>query len=74
MPRTKKTPATPIAGPRLVKEPARKPSAPPAAATVYAQVELRAYSLFVEGGRVHGHDLDHWLAAEQEIIGTRRAG
>jgi len=29
---------------------------------------LDAYEYFVEHGSVHGHELDHWLAAERELI------
>ena len=32
-------------------------------------VVIRAYELFVAHGREHGHDLEHWLAAEREILG-----
>lgn len=28
----------------------------------------RAYELFVEEGRPHGRDLEHWLIAEQELL------
>lgn len=31
------------------------------------QVEERAYALWESQGRLHGHDLDHWLQAEIEI-------
>ena len=32
-----------------------------------AEVELRAYEIFVERGSVHGRDLDDWLQAEREL-------
>ncbi len=32
------------------------------------KIRLRAYELFEARGRNHGHDLDDWLQAEQEII------
>jgi hypothetical protein len=32
----------------------------------------RAYELFVEGGRQHGHDVEHWLIAERELSGSAR--
>jgi len=32
------------------------------------RVARRAYENFVERGSVHGHELDHWLAAERELI------
>ncbi len=31
------------------------------------KIRLRAYELFESRGREHGHDLDDWLQAEQEI-------
>jgi hypothetical protein len=33
----------------------------------------RAYQLFVEAGGQHGHDIDHWLMAEQELRGGDRS-
>jgi Protein of unknown function (DUF2934) len=34
------------------------------------EVEIRAYEIYLERGQEHGHDVDHWLAAEQELVGT----
>ena len=31
------------------------------------EVRARAYELFEQRGREHGHDLDDWLQAEAEI-------
>ncbi len=31
------------------------------------KIRERAYALYEEGGRVDGHALDHWLAAEAEL-------
>jgi len=31
-------------------------------------IQERAYFLFESRGREHGHDLDHWLEAEEQII------
>jgi Protein of unknown function (DUF2934) len=31
------------------------------------QIELRAYQIYVERGRVDGHDLADWLAAEEQL-------
>jgi hypothetical protein len=31
-------------------------------------IETRAYHLFLERGREHGHDLDDWLLAEHEVL------
>ncbi len=32
------------------------------------QIRRRAYELYVQSGCQHGHDLDHWLQAEYELI------
>ena len=34
-----------------------------------AKIQERAYRLFEERGREHGHELEHWLEAEREITG-----
>jgi hypothetical protein len=34
------------------------------------QIRRRAYEIYEERGREHGHDLDDWLRAEAEITGT----
>lgn len=31
------------------------------------QIRARAYELFVQRGRQHGHDTDDWLQAEYEL-------
>jgi hypothetical protein len=36
----------------------------------HAQIELRAYELFVQEGFMHGNDVDHWLRAERELLGA----
>jgi hypothetical protein len=36
---------------------------------VTAKIRERAYVLFRAGGCQHGHDLEHWLEAERQIIG-----
>jgi len=36
---------------------------------LFASIRARAYLLFEEGGRQHGHDLDHWLEAERQVMG-----
>lgn len=33
-----------------------------------ACIAQRAYELYEHGGCCHGHDLDHWLTAEREIL------
>jgi hypothetical protein len=37
-------------------------------------IRLRAYHFFEERGREHGHDLEDWLRAEEEILGFHKAG
>lgn len=34
----------------------------------FQQIAQRAYQLFEENGRMDGHDLDHWLKAESELL------
>jgi hypothetical protein len=36
-------------------------------------IRSRAYSIFEQRGREHGHDLDDWLIAEAEIVGKAYA-
>ena len=36
------------------------------------QIRRRAYALYEARGREDGHDLDDWLRAEAEILGTQR--
>lgn len=31
------------------------------------QIRLRAYELYEQRGREHGHELDDWLRAEREL-------
>jgi Protein of unknown function (DUF2934) len=37
------------------------------------EVRVRAYELFEQRGREHGHDLDDWLQAEAEITMPARS-
>jgi len=32
-------------------------------------IRLRAYSIYEQRGREHGHNLDDWLIAEAEVVG-----
>lgn len=34
-------------------------------------IRKRAYELFEAHGCQHGHDVEHWLEAEAEVIGKR---
>jgi len=36
-------------------------------------IRLRAYSIYEQRGREHGHDLDDWLIAEAEVVGKAYA-
>ena len=40
--------------------------------TLQERIRLRAYELFEARGREHGHDLDDWLRAEAEILGSKK--
>jgi hypothetical protein len=37
---------------------------------VFIRIQARAYDLFEASGRQHGRDLEHWLEAEREVIGS----
>jgi hypothetical protein len=49
-------------------EPAR---ATPDPIALEEQIRQRAYALYEARGRGDGHDLDDWLKAEAEILGTQ---
>jgi hypothetical protein len=36
-----------------------------------AEIAIVAYQIFEERGCEHGHDLEHWLAAEERIRAAR---
>lgn len=36
---------------------------------LYERIANRAYELYEQRGRTHGHDLEDWLRAEREILG-----
>jgi len=40
--------------------------------TLEEQIRLRAYALYEARGREDGHELDDWLQAEAEILGTKQ--
>jgi hypothetical protein len=35
-------------------------------------IAIRAHQLFEQQGRVHGHDIEHWLTAERELSESPR--
>jgi Protein of unknown function (DUF2934) len=41
--------------------------------TLEQDIRLRAYELFEQRGRGHGHDVDDWLQAEKELTSQRKA-
>jgi hypothetical protein len=65
MPRPSKPQPTTPTGPRLVKK--RAPQLPISTEVTHEQIAIRAYELFEQDGFVHGHHVDHWLTAEQEL-------
>jgi Protein of unknown function (DUF2934) len=46
-------------------------SAPDYPAGVEERIRIRAYELYEQRGYISGRDLDDWLAAEAEVLGTR---
>jgi hypothetical protein len=50
----------------------RKSSSEGMDGTMRDRIQQRAYELFEEGGAQHGHDLEHWLQAESEILEQTR--
>ena len=49
----------------------RRTDALPKRDPVRDAIALRAYELFVKRGREHGHALEDWLRAEQELSYSR---
>ena len=35
---------------------------------IHARISERAYALYEEHGREDGHAIEHWLAAEQQVL------
>ena len=35
------------------------------------EIRRRAFEIYVDRGREDGHDLDDWLLAEAEVLGSR---
>jgi hypothetical protein len=61
--------------------PSRRPSEEPnsgtysgaeRAAPTADQIAQRAYEIYEREGRQEGHDLENWLAAEAELLGSNR--
>ena len=48
-----------------------QPAASEPSAELEERIRQRAYEIYIAGGREDGHDVDHWLQAEAEIVGNR---
>jgi hypothetical protein len=62
----------PSRSPIQANDPSGKPSADEklGSTALHRRIALRAYQLYEDRGRTHGHDLDDWLTAEQEVLGA----
>jgi hypothetical protein len=40
----------------------------------WQEIEMRAYSIHLAHGSIHGNDFDDWLQAERELTEERRLG
>lgn len=51
----------------------RSPVAPPANRQISLEekIRARAYQLYCESGYQEGHEIEHWLEAERQILGCR---
>jgi hypothetical protein len=62
--------------PKLVTSSAKATAAPVErvpATNLKEAIRLRAYSIYEQRGREHGHDLDDWLIAEAQVVGKAYA-
>jgi hypothetical protein len=41
---------------------------------VCSRIRRRAYQIYEQRGRIHGFDVQDWLNAEQEILGSLKSG
>ena len=41
---------------------------------VRSRIRRRAYQIYEQRGRIHGFDVQDWLNAEQEILGSLKSG
>jgi hypothetical protein len=58
--------------PKLVTSSAKAGAAPGEmvpVTNIEEAVRLRAYKIYEQHGREHGHDLEDWLTAKAEIVG-----
>jgi len=47
---------------------------PPSLAATRRKIALVAYELYLRRGKVHGHDLEDWLAAEAIVLSRSTRG
>lgn len=47
---------------------------PDGVAPTWQEIEMRAYSIHMAHGSIHGNDFDDWLRAERELTEERRLG
>ena len=43
----------------------------PEQSATHAEIEKRAYEIYLERGGEHGRHLEHWLLAEEELVRSR---
>lgn len=66
-----KNKARAVDAPHKEHEPAESENRGPEPSGVNAEaIRQRAYELYVEGGCVHGRDVEDWLQAERELNGA----
>ena len=41
---------------------------------VQQTIAAKAYELYEKAGRIDGHDVEHWLEAEQLVLAEKKAG
>jgi len=60
------------AGPPAPAKPAEAVRTAKAAPT-QDEIAVRAYELFLQDGSVNGHDLEHWLHAEEQLKSRKKS-
>lgn len=43
----------------------------PVSASHQELVRIKAYEIYEQSGKEHGREIDHWLAAEQQVTAVR---
>jgi len=38
----------------------------------HEEIQRRAYAIFVKNGRQSGHEIEHWLEAEAQLMGRKQ--